>query len=95
MFRWKPNSSSAADPALELLVGAEVGEPADLRAEHVKQWRHAAKRVPRTYKAWCAAGWRDRQDLYVSFLDALRREERAARRVERDASALGAQDPVS
>jgi hypothetical protein len=95
MFRRTPKTSSAAGPALELLPGTEVGDPAGLRAEHLKQWRDAAKRVARTYNAWCAASRRDRQELYVSFLDALRREERAARQLERDASVLGAADPGS
>jgi hypothetical protein len=53
----------------------EVGEPVDLRAEHLQEGRDASKRV-----------------LYTSFLDALRREEQAAKRVERDA-APGSADP--
>ena len=47
----------------------------------------------RAYLAWCAAGRRDRHQRYAMFLDALRREEVAARQVEHDASALGAVDP--
>ena len=74
MFR-RPPKSSADAPALELLAPAELSDPADLQPEHLKQWRDAAKRVVRTYNAWCAAGWRDRQDLYLSFLDALRCED--------------------
>ena len=70
-----------------------VGEPADLRAEHLQEWRDASKRVLRRYNAWCAVSRRDRHELYVAFLDALRREEQAAKRVERDASAPGSADP--
>ncbi len=44
----------------------QVGEPVDLRVEHLQEWREASKRV---------------------VLDALRREEQAAKQVERDASA--------
>jgi len=95
MFRRKPKSSSAGDTALELLPGVEVGDPEGPRAEHLREWRDAARRVARTYNAWCAASRRDRHVRYVSFLDALRREERAARQLERDGSALGAADPVS
>ena len=40
----------------------------------------------RTYHAWCAASRSNKADRYGSFLDALKREERAARQVERDAS---------
>ncbi len=95
VFRRTPKSSSAAGSALESLPGAEVGDPAGLPAEHLKDWRDAAKRVARTYTALGAAGWRDRNDLYVSFVDALERQERAARQLERDASALGTADPAS
>jgi hypothetical protein len=66
-----------------------LGNPAGLRAEHLQEWRDASKRVMRTYNAWCVASRRDRHVLYVSFLDALRREERAAEQLERDASAPG------
>jgi hypothetical protein len=59
----------------------------DLRAEHLEEWREASRRVMRSYKAWCAAPRGDRHRLHVAFLDALRREEQAARQVERDASA--------
>ena len=58
-------------------------------------WRDAARREARAYLAWCAAGRRDRHHLYAVFLDALRREELAARQVEHDASALGAVHPLS
>jgi hypothetical protein len=95
MFRRTPRSLSAPGPDLELLLRAEVDDPAGLRAEHLQQWRDAARRVASTYKAWCAASWRERRSRYVSFLDALGHEERAARQVERNASALGAADAGS
>lgn len=63
----------------------------DLRSQHLVDWRDASKRVFRTYKTWCAAGRHDRHEEYPSFVRALGREERAARRVERDSrSRLGA-----
>ncbi len=52
------------------------------------------QRAMRTYQAWCAASTSNKADRYDSFLDALRREERAARRVERDASSCGRLDAV-
>lgn len=61
-----------------------VGDPADLRSRHLQDWREAFKGVLRTYRAWCAAGRQDRREEYVSFVNALGREERAARQVERD-----------
>ena len=63
-----------------------VSEPADPQPEHLEEWRHAAKSVVRAYKAWCASTRSDRHRLYLAFLESLRREEQAARRVERDAS---------
>jgi hypothetical protein len=63
----------------------QVSEPADPQPEHMQEWRDAAKRVVRAYKAWCASTRSDRHRLYLAFLEALRREEQAARRVERDA----------
>jgi hypothetical protein len=65
-----------------------VSHPGDLRSQHLQDWREASERVVRTYKAWCAAGRRHRQEAeYLSFLRALGREERAARQVERDSRA--------
>ena len=61
-----------------------------VRCVHLREWRDAANQVVSAYKAWCAANWRDRQEHYNSFVDALGREERAAQQVERDASALAA-----
>lgn len=74
---------------------ADVRDPAGLDAQHFREWRDAARRVTRTYKAWCAASRGERRGRYLAFLDALLCEERAARQVERDASAVGATDPVS
>jgi hypothetical protein len=62
----------------------QVSEAPDLHAEHLQEWRDASKRVLRTYKAWCAGNRSDRHRLHVAFLEALRREEQAARRVESD-----------
>ena len=59
----------------------------DVQAQHLEEWRDASSRVMRSYKAWCAAPRSERHRLHVAFLDALRREEQAARQVERDASA--------
>ena len=62
---------------------SKAGEVVDPRAEHIREWRDAGDRVLQAYRAWCAATRSDRHELYVDFLDALRREERAAWRVER------------
>jgi len=64
-----------------------VGDPADLRSEHLQDWREASNWALRSYKAWCAAGRQDRHEQYLSFLSALRREDRAAYQVERDSRA--------
>jgi hypothetical protein len=62
----------------------QVSEAPDRHAEHLQEWRDASKRVLRAYKAWCAGSRSDRHRLHVAFLEALRREEQAARRVESD-----------
>ena len=90
-FQRTPKSSLVS----ELSSCADVGDAASLRVEHLQQWREAAKREARAYMVWCAASRRDRHYHYLSFLNALRREERAAHQVERDALALAAADPVS
>ena len=69
-----------------------LGDPAGLREEHLEEWRDASKRVMRTYNAWCAASRRDRHVRYVSFLNALRHEARAAEQLEGDALAPGGAD---
>jgi hypothetical protein len=69
----------------------QVGDPTELRSQHLQDWHEASKRVLRTYKAWCAAGRKDRHEQYLSFVSALGQEERAARQVERDSrSRVGA-----
>ena len=65
------------------------GASTDVQDEHVQEWRDASRRVARTYKAWCAADRRERRGRYLTFLDALVCEERAARQVELDTSRLG------
>ena len=71
------------------MLQPKLGEPAGSRAEHLQVWRDASKRVMRTYNAWCAASRRDRHVRYVSYLNALRREARAAEQLERDALTPG------
>jgi hypothetical protein len=61
----------------------QVSEAEKLHAEHMQEWRDASKRALRAYKAWCAGSRSDRHRLHVAFLEALRREEQAARRVQR------------
>ena len=56
-----------------------------LRSEHLQEWRRAAQGVVRTYKEWCAADRGDRHHLYLSLLDAIGCEERAAQQLELDA----------
>ena len=89
MFPRTPKSP-AVDPTLDLLGCAKVGNPSGLPTQHLQEWRRAAQRVVRTYKEWCAANSPDRHHLYLSFLDALGCEERAARQLELDAGVLGA-----
>ena len=57
---------------------SKVGEVVDPRDERTTEWRDAGDRVLRAYRAWCAATRSHRHELYVDFLHALRREERAA-----------------
>lgn len=52
-----------------------VSDPADLRSQHLQDWREASQGVLRTYKGWCAAGRQDRHMQYLSFVSALGREE--------------------
>ena len=89
MFPRTPKSP-AVGPTVDLLRCAGVGYSSGLRTQHLQEWRRAAQGVVRTYKEWCAANGRDRQHLYLSFLDALGYEERAARQLELDAGVLGA-----
>ena len=89
MFPRTPKSP-AVDPTLDLLGCAKVGNPSGLPTQHLQEWRRAAQRVVRTYKEWCAANRRNRDHLYLSFLDALGCEERAAQQLELDAGPLGA-----
>ena len=91
MFQRTPKSSRVAERSAR----AGFGSAAGLRVEHLEAWRDAAKEVRSTYGAWCTAGRRDSHRLYLVFLDALRYEERAARQVERDATALVAADPAA
>jgi hypothetical protein len=91
------SSAKAADHPIRMTSGAsrsrtlghmiEVSEAPAPQAEHLEEWRDASKRVLRAYQAWCAGSWSDRHRLHVAFLEALRREEQAARRVERDTAA--------
>lgn len=62
-----------------------VSEAADLHDEHLQEWRETSKRAVGAYHAWCASNRGDRHRLHVAFLEALRREEQAARSVEHDA----------
>ena len=66
----------------------DAGDEAGRQADHLEEWRVAAKELASAYKAWCAASWPDRRRCYLSFVDAFIREEAAARRVQRGASVL-------
>ena len=88
MFERTSKSPSAAVRAPELRPRAEGGDPTEVRGEHLREWRDAANEVVNAYRAWCAGNTRDRQERYISFVDALDHEERVAQQVERDASAL-------
>ena len=84
----RTHKSAGAGPTLDLLRCAAVGNPPGVRTQHLQDWRHPTQQVGRTYEKWCAANWRDRHHPYLSFLNALRREERAAQQVELDAGVL-------
>ena len=71
---------------------SKAGEVMDRRDERITEWRDAGDRVLSAYKAWCAATRSDRHELYVDFLHALRREERAAWQVGHARSGQGAAD---
>lgn len=88
MPRRTKKSSSSLIPALEKSLCADAGEAASRHADHLEEWRVAAKELTSAYEAWCAAGWRDRRRCYGSFVDAFIREEMTARRVQLGASAL-------
>jgi heme oxygenase len=90
MFQ-RPGKSSRppAPPA------ADAGDATGRRLQMLLQWRDDAKRVGRAYTAWCAADPRDRGRRYLSFLEALTREEQAAHQLERVISAAGTTAPAA
>jgi hypothetical protein len=59
-----------------------------VRAEHLEQWRAAARRVDRAWEVWLASDQAERDWAHEVYLEALAREEDAARRLEQDARAL-------
>jgi hypothetical protein len=73
----------------------QAGDAAGRSLQMLLEWRDDAKRVGHAYTAWSSADRRDRQRLYVSFLEALTREERAAHQLERGISTLGSADRVT
>jgi hypothetical protein len=90
MFQRQRKSAPVPEPSSPSDVTDLAGRTMQLALE----WREDAKRVARAYAAWCAADRRDRDHRYVSFVNALAREERAAHQLERT-SALGTADPVA
>ena len=84
MIRWRASSPSAEEQETNGTQYVDLEDSAGLRAQHLQEWRDAAKCVVRTYKAWCAGSRPDRSRLYAAFCDALRGQERAARQVEID-----------
>jgi hypothetical protein len=70
----------------ELDQATEVTERA--RAEHLRQWRAAARRVDRAWDIWLSSDQAERDWAHEVYLEALAREEEAARRLEQDARAL-------
>ena len=73
---------------------SKVGEVVDPRDERTTEWRDAGDRVLRAYRAWCAATRSHRHELYMDFLHALRREERAAWQVGGASSGQDTADPT-
>ena len=89
----RPRKSS---PVPKLSPPTEASDAAGRKLQMLLEWRDDAKRVGRAYTAWCAADRRDRHRLYVSFLEALTREEQAAHQLERVISTPGTADhPVA
>ena len=88
MPRRTKKSSSTVLPTLEMSLCTDAGDEAGRQADPLEEWRVATKDIASAYKAWCTASWRDRRRCYLSFVDAFIREETAARRVQRGASAL-------
>ena len=88
MFPRTPKSPGVG-PTLDLLPYAVPGNTSGRWTEHLQEWRCAAQGVVRAYKEWCAAERRDSHQHYLSYLDALGWEERAARQLELDAEMPG------
>ena len=68
---------------------------ASKHADHLEEWRIAAKELVSAYDVWCAATVRDRRRCYAYFVDAFVQEELAARRVQHGVSALDTPDAGS
>ena len=88
MPRRTKKSSSPFIPALEMSSVADPRDAASRHADHLEEWRVAAKELGSAYEVWCAATSRDRRRCYASFVDAFLQEEMAARRVQHGAPAL-------
>ena len=88
MFPSTPKSP-AVGPTLDQFPRVGLGNTSGLRTEHLQEWRCAAQGVVRAYKEWCAAERRDSHQHYLSYIDALGWEERAARQLELDAEMPG------
>ena len=69
---------------------SQAGESGNLKTERIREWQDASDRALHAYRAWCAATRGDRHGLYMSLLNALRREERAAWRADPAAPGQGA-----
>lgn len=59
-----------------------------VRAEHLEQWRAAARKVDRAWELWLSSDQAERDWAHEVYLEALAGEEEAARRLEDDARAL-------
>jgi hypothetical protein len=62
---------------------SRASETLDPQAEQLRNWRHSAQKVTRTWNAWLAADASDRPARYTDYAAALAAEERAAARVQR------------
>ena len=60
----------------------------EVRAAHLEQWRAAARSVDRAWEVWLGSDQAERDWAHEVYLDALAREEEAARRLEEDARVL-------
>jgi hypothetical protein len=76
---------SRADPALE--------EAARLQSEQLERWRKAAQQVAHAWDIWLSSDEAERDWAHEVYVEALSREEQAARLLEDHTRALDERTP--